>query len=76
MEDKLRAFYHRYNREKMEEIPGLIEKFKGREDAMFDVLQKKYYQKGDEVWGGITSDDKGTEEGGAGAAGAEEKAEL
>jgi hypothetical protein len=33
---------------------GLLEKFKGREENMFDVLQKKYCKKNDHVWGGIS----------------------
>ena len=53
-ESKLTAFYQEYNPEKMADVPKLLKKFKGREDAMFSALEEKYAR----VWGSANGDVK------------------
>lgn len=40
--DRLVRYYEKYAPEKLAEVDVLLEKFKGREDSMFDTLVKKY----------------------------------
>ena len=44
---RLTEFYKEHNPLKMDQIPKLLKKFAGREDAMFQVLDTKYVN----VWG-------------------------
>lgn len=39
---RLKAFYHAYNPDKMSEITTVLTKYKGKEDALFNALVKKY----------------------------------
>ena len=41
-EERLRAFYEKYVPEKVDSIPGLLEKYAGKEDKLFVALTKKY----------------------------------
>lgn len=42
VEERLRAFYEKYVPEKVESVPGLLEKYAGREEKLFEALTKKY----------------------------------
>mmetsp|Transcript_24278 Transcript_24278/g.39380 ORF Transcript_24278/g.39380 Transcript_24278/m.39380 type:complete len:922 (-) Transcript_24278:1346-4111(-) len=39
---RIRAFYARENPEKLESLPGILEKYKGKEDKLFRQIQKQY----------------------------------
>ena len=41
-EDKVKSFYAKYNPLKIEEVSGLVLKYHGREQELFDKLEKKY----------------------------------
>jgi density-regulated protein DRP1 len=40
--ERLTRFYHKYNADKLHEIDGVLERFKGRETQLFSALVKKY----------------------------------
>ena len=42
LEKRLTEFYTKYVPEKIESIPGLLEKYAGKEDKLFEALVKKY----------------------------------
>ena len=54
VETKLTAFYEDHNPEKMGDVPKLLKKFAGREEAMFKALEEKYVR----VWGSNNGDVK------------------
>ncbi|OWZ02964.1 hypothetical protein PHMEG_00025386 [Phytophthora megakarya] len=39
---RLLAFYHKYNPEKVGDVPQVLAKYKGKESKLFDALVKKY----------------------------------
>ena len=41
-EDKIKGFYAKYNPSKIDEVPGLVAKYHGREQELFEKLEKKY----------------------------------
>ena len=41
-EERLIAFYEKYVPEKVDTVPGLLEKYEGKEDKLFLALTKKY----------------------------------
>jgi translation initiation factor 1 (eIF-1/SUI1) len=41
-EERLVAFYNKYVPEKVADVPGLVEKYRGKEEKLFDALVKKY----------------------------------
>ena len=41
-EERLIAFYEKYVPEKVDSVPGLLEKYEGKEDKLFMALTKKY----------------------------------
>lgn len=41
-EERLVAFYEQYEKNKLDSIPGLLEKYAGKEDKLFVALTKKY----------------------------------
>jgi hypothetical protein len=47
VESRLTDFYQKHNPLKVGDVPKLLKKFEGREDAMFQVLSTKYVN----VWG-------------------------
>jgi hypothetical protein len=40
-ESRLTDFYQKYNPTKMADVPKLLKKFEGREEAMFQALEEK-----------------------------------
>jgi len=42
IEERLVAFYEKYQPEKVSDVPGLLEKYAGKEDKLFFALTKKY----------------------------------
>jgi density-regulated protein len=42
IEERLVAFYEEYEKSKLDSIPGLLEKYAGKEDKLFLALTKKY----------------------------------
>jgi len=42
IEERLVAFYEEYQPDKLDSIPGLLEKYAGKEDKLFTALTKKY----------------------------------
>lgn len=42
MEERLTAFYNKYQPDKVSDVPGLLEKYAGKEDKLFLALVKKY----------------------------------
>jgi hypothetical protein len=47
VESRLTEFYQKHNPTKMGDIPKLLKKFEGREEAMFQALEEKYVR----LWG-------------------------
>lgn len=41
-EERLTAFYQQYQPDKLDSVPGLLEKYAGKEDKLFVALTKKY----------------------------------
>jgi density-regulated protein DRP1 len=41
-EDRLMAFYSKYQSDKLDSVPGMVEKYAGKEDKLFVALVKKY----------------------------------
>ena len=84
-EQRLMAFYEKYVPEKVESVPGLLEKYAGKEDNLFHALVKKYgpepndpYFTDSEGEGEVDDDDdvedeEGGEEAADGIAGASKK---
>ena len=42
VEERLTKFYEEYQPDKLDSIPGLLEKYSGKEDKLFVALVKKY----------------------------------
>jgi len=42
IEERLTAFYQQYQPDKLDSVPGLLEKYVGKEDKLFVALTKKY----------------------------------
>lgn len=42
MLERLQAFYREHNPEKLDNVPGILEKYTGREDALFAKLERIY----------------------------------
>ena len=64
-EQRLTAFYEKYQPDKVDSVPGLLEKYAGKEDKLFEALTKKY---GPEPKDPYFSDSDSEEEGAAGSA--------
>lgn len=58
---RLLAFYRRYNPEKVDDVPTVLAKYKGKEAQLFDALVKKY---GPEPGDSDDSDDDGDDDDG------------
>jgi hypothetical protein len=42
IKERLTKFYEKYQPDKIESVPGLLEKYEGKEDKLFAALTKKY----------------------------------
>lgn len=56
-EERLVAFYEKYMPEKVEAIPGLLEKYAGKEEKLFEALVKKYGPEPDDPYYADEDDD-------------------
>lgn len=57
IEQRLTAFYEKYVPEKIESIPGLLEKYAGKEENLFTALVKKYGPEPDDPYYADSSDE-------------------
>lgn len=63
-EQRLTEFYKKYQPEKVEEVPSLLEKYEGKEDKLFMALVKKYGpEPEDPYYAESDSDDSDLEDG-------------
>ncbi|KAL7577583.1 hypothetical protein ACA910_015109 [Epithemia clementina (nom. ined.)] len=61
-EERLTAFYKKYVPEKVDAIPGLLEKYAGKEDNLFVALVKKYGEEPDDPYYDDDDDDEDEED--------------
>merc|ERR1712183_385154 len=48
--DRLNAYYEKHNPSKVGTVDGMLEKFKGKEEVMFQKLEVKYGENPTAVW--------------------------
>lgn len=57
IEERLTAFYDKYQPDKVSDVPGLLEKYAGKEDKLFLALVKKYGPEPDDPYYDDSDDD-------------------
>lgn len=63
-EERLMQFYNKYQPDKLDSVPGMLEKYAGKEDKLFTALSKKYGpEPEDPYYVDSDSDDEGLEDG-------------
>lgn len=62
-EERLTAFYEKYQPDKVSDVPTLLEKYAGKEDKLFIALTKKYGPEPDDPYYDEDSDEDELEEG-------------
>lgn len=68
--ERLMAFYEKYQPDKIDSVPGLLEKYEGKEDKLFVALTKKYGPEPHDPYYSESSDEEDSD------VGEEEMAEL
>jgi density-regulated protein DRP1 len=61
-EQRLTAFYEKYVPEKIESIPGLLEKYAGKEENLFSALVKKYGPEPEDPFDADSDDEEDSED--------------
>jgi density-regulated protein len=56
-EQRLTAFYEQYVPEKIDSVPGLLEKYEGKEEKLFEALVKKYGEEPEDPYDAFEDDD-------------------
>lgn len=67
-EERLTEFYRKYVPEKIDSIPGLLEKYAGKEEKLFEALTKKYGPEPKDPYFSDSDDEDGSDEDDAAAA--------
>jgi len=63
MKERLTAFYEKYVPEKIDNIPGLLEKYAGKEEKLFQALESKYGEEPEDPYDAYESDEDNNEGG-------------
>lgn len=63
IEQRLTEFYKKYQPDKVEEVPSILEKYEGKEDKLFVALVKKYGPEPEDPFYADTDSDEGEFEG-------------
>ena len=61
-EQRLTAFYEKYQPEKVSDVPTLLEKYAGKEDNLFKALTKKYGPEPDDPYYDDSEDDEDSDD--------------
>lgn len=64
-EERLTAFYEKYAPEKLDSVPEFVVKYAGKEDKLFQALEKKYGPEPEDPYYADSDDDENDEEGDA-----------